>query len=155
MKSYVLFAISLILASCSQSPTSPVNNFQPVRPKTAEELRRELKVSEQRAPYTYLSAVNFTLEPNEVHGAGLFRKAKYDGYMLRGIIKSSATIARFKDATMHVTYLTETNTTIGVEDVVLYEYVNPSGSADFSMKVNPPSTMKTFSVSVTGATAVD
>lgn len=118
----------------------------------------ELKLQEQSSPADFLSA-SATLSPNrvEIREAGVFRDAEYgtDGYNLEGTVTNSATLARFKDVVLTVTFLSGTETVLEEQDYVLYEFVEPNATAAFSLHVYPPDATEKFNVSVKGATAAD
>lgn len=131
---------------------------QQERLKTAEELRMELELQEQISPNEYLSATA-TMSPNRVktREAGLFRDAEYgtDGYNIEGTIKNTATIARFKDVVLTVTFMSQTKTVIEEKDYVFYEFCEPNSTKAFSLHLYPPDATDRFNVTVKNATAVD
>jgi hypothetical protein len=144
-------------ASNTTSSTSP--SPETVRPKTPEELRQELKQTEQNNPTTYVHSFGETLTPNQVQTreAGLFRDAQYEiqGYWLKVSLKNSASVATFKDAIIKVSYISETNTVISTEQIPIYQILSPNGVIYYQNKVSPPADMKSFNVQVVGATPVN
>src|SRR5664280_2398534 len=88
--------ISIILIGCN-SCNSGTN---PLRQKSPEELRQELKETEHQNFNQYLT----------VHYNNADYKLWTDKYQIKGYIQNTASIARFKDAILTVTFLTETDT---------------------------------------------
>jgi hypothetical protein len=150
----LITATTLVFTSCNSGGSSS----QQERPKTPEELRMELKIQEQSSPVEYLSATA-TMSPKRVQtrAAGLFRDAEYgtDGYNIEGIIKNSATIARFKDVVLTVTFMSHTETVIEQKDYVFYEFYEPNSTESFSLHLYPPDATNKFNVSIKNATGVD
>lgn len=129
------------------------------RPKTPEELRQELKQQEQSNPRTYISTINEKMDPNVVmtKKAGIFSSAEYEtqGYILNGYIKNTASVARFKDVTLRVNYISETKSIISSEQFTIYQFVEPNGQIPFDVKTNPPTDYRTYSIDIINATAVN
>lgn len=144
-----LATLTVLLTSCG-SETS--------RPKTPEELRAELKQQELFNPTSYLDDKDVTLQPQrkKVRDAGLFRDAEYvdDGALIEGYIVNKATLAKFKDVVVKVTFYSQTETLIDEKSYVFYEYYEPNSTKHFSLKVDPPKAYKTFGFQVTDAKGV-
>jgi hypothetical protein len=153
LKTITLTILTIWLASCGGS-----SNYND-RPKTPEELRAELRQQELSNPLDYLEAKNVKLQPQEkkVRNAGLFRNAEYapDGAIIEGNFVNKATLAKFKDIVVKVSFYSQTKTLIEEKSYVLYEFYEPHSTKHFSMKIDvlPPAS-KTFSFEVTGATPV-
>jgi hypothetical protein len=151
---------SLIVAStfAFTSCNSGGSYSQQDRPKTPEELRMELKFQEQINPNKFLT-VSATMSPNKVkiREAGLFRDAEYgvDGYNIEGTITNTATIARFKDVVLTVTFMSQTETIIEEKDHVIYEYYEPNTTKEFSLHLYPPDATEIFNITLKNATAID
>ncbi len=147
------FALIVItsLWSCNGGGSFGINE----KPKSPEELRRELKIQEQAAPTRYLTISESTMKQNKIEDAGFFHGAKYDGYLVEGTILNTASIARFKDIFLSIKLFSKTQTVIEEKDYVIYEYYEPRGSKRFSIKVNPPEATEKFNVSVKSATPTE
>jgi hypothetical protein len=145
-----LFALA-ILVSCNSSGSSPV--FE--REKTPEELRMELKAQEQSNPTQYLS-VDAKMKDSiiQTRAEGFFHNAEYgkDGSVIKGLIKNSASVAKFKDVVLTVSYYSATETEIKSEDHIFYEFYEPNAAKPFSLHVHAPEAMKSFGVRVKNAT---
>jgi hypothetical protein len=105
-----LTALTIWLTSCGGGHTD--ND----RPKSPEELRAELEQQEQISPLTYLEDKNTTLQPQEkkVRNGGLFRDPEYapDGAIIEGDFINKATLAKFKDIVVKVSFYSKTKTLI-------------------------------------------
>lgn len=158
----ILFA-ALALTSCNNSSSSaasdnPASLENPERPKTPEELKAELGSQEKADPLSYLK-INATMSEDQVQTReeGIFHSAEYspDGNTIRGTISNSATIAKFKDVVLTVTFYSQTETAIETKDYVIYEFYGPNSTNNFELKVYPPETMAKFGVIIKGATPTE
>lgn len=127
-------------------------------PKTPEELKMELAAQEKAEPLTYLT-IDATMREDEVmtREEGLFHSAEYspDGNTIHGTITNTATIAKFKDVVLSVTFYSQTDTPIETKDFTIYEFYEPNKVSNFELKVYPPETMAKFGIEIKNATAVD
>lgn len=150
MKKIFLMVVLFALFSCKQEPP---------KPKTAEELKRELAFQERLNPTQYISVSNITMAENKIQTQkpGLFRSSKYkiDGSIITGVIKNSATIAKFKDVVLTVTFMSQTGTVIEQNDYVFYEFYNPNSMNSFNLKVYQPQATNQFNVTVKSAIAIN
>ncbi|KAA9338961.1 hypothetical protein [Adhaeribacter soli] len=69
-----------------------------------------------------------------IHSDGSFRKNLVGKWVIEGSIKSSATVATYKDVVLDVTYYSKTNSLIGSEQHTLYEYLTPRQTVKFKFK---------------------
>lgn len=127
---------------------------EPPKPKTAEELKKELKLQEISNSLSYVRIESAVMSKNMVKKATLFKDAKFDGYLIEGKIVNKATIAEFKDPKVKVTYYSQTESIIDTEAYVIYEFIPPSSSTDFQIKVYPPQAFSNFNVSIVDLTAI-
>lgn len=118
------------------------------REKTPDELKLELQMLENNNPLQYLELIQTTIQRNKIKEAGLFSSAKYDGYLITGKVKNSATLAKFKDLKLMVEFYSQTKTVIESKSYVKYEYFEPNTTKEFTLKVDPPEAMKGFGVSI-------
>jgi len=145
-------------SSCNNSQAgSFVNPPSPTPPvvKSTQELRRELAEREEVDPSAMLFAYGGIHENSVlVQKQFFFRPAVYqtDGQIINGFIRSKASVARFKDAVIRVTFYTETRTALQSVDTTLYKYFNPRTNIPFELKVYPPPQMKSFTMQVINAT---
>lgn len=157
MKTTILIFATLfvsVLNSCNNGSSSSE------RPKTAEELKMELKLQEEQNPLSYLDDNNVTLQQQnkKIKNGGLFRDPEYapDGAIIEGDFINSATLAKFKDIIVKVSFFSQTKTLIEEKQYVLYEYYNPHSTKHFTMKIDVlPQAYHSFSFEVTGATVVN
>jgi hypothetical protein len=54
---------------------------------------------------------------------------------VHGTITNSATVARYKDAVVRVTYYSKTKTVLGSKDYTIYELFEPHSTANFELKI--------------------
>jgi hypothetical protein len=128
------------------------------KPKTPEELKAELLKYELMNLMVYLDDKDVTLQQQrkKVRNAGLFRDAEYadDGALIKGSIINKATLAKYKDVKVRVTYYSKTKTLIQEKTYVFYEFYNPNSKKQFSLKVEPPIAYKTFGFELIDANGV-
>jgi hypothetical protein len=162
-KTIAILFVALAVTSCNNSnsysaPENPASVDNPENTKTPEELKAELGEQEKSDPLTYLK-VEATMSEDQVQtrNEGLFHSAEYspDGNTIRGTITNSATIAKFKDAVVTVTFYSQTKTAIETKDYIMYEFYAPNSTKNFELKVYPPETMVKFGIEITGATAAE
>lgn len=127
-------------------------------PKTAEELRQELKGQEELSPTTYLTIDDAKMREDQIQTreANFFQSAQYapDGNTIYGNIKNTASIARFKDVVVTVTFYSQTETEIETKDHIFYEFYEPNSLNYFELKVYPPEATASFNISVKNAVPV-
>ena len=78
-----------------------------------------------------------------------------DGQIITGFVRSKASVARFKDAVVRVTFYSETQALLQSVDTTLYKYFTPRMTVPFEMKVYPPPQMKSFTMQVISATPLN
>jgi hypothetical protein len=157
-KSFLILGVSAILAltGCNQGGGSSSNGSSNTeRPKTPEELRLELKQQEQSTPQQYLEISGTTMKHNMTRESGLFHDAEYDGWLVEGVIKNSASIAKFKDIVVSISLISQTGTVIEEKDYVIYEFYEPNTTKKFAIKIYPPEVTDKFNVNVKTAVAAE
>lgn len=122
----------------NQNSTYTNTSRQSVR--TESELRQDLSTKEGRNPKNYLS-VDYDLTYKVLSGQD----------KITGTIYNTATMATFKDVVLTVSYSTETNTSLGKENYVIYDYVYPGSSIPFTIKTYSPQGTKKIGVSIKSA----
>ncbi|MFM6935210.1 MAG: hypothetical protein ACKOXP_07180 [Flavobacteriales bacterium] len=105
--------------------------------RTESELRQDLSTKEARNPKNYLS-VDYNLTYKVLSGQE----------KISGTIFNSATLATFKDVELIVSYSTETNTSLGSENFIIYDYIYPGNSVPFTIKTYSPQGTKKIGVKV-------
>jgi hypothetical protein len=121
MKPYLklFILVPFILFSCS--------GRSHVRQKSPEELRFELKLSEQANPTKYLT-VKYSMDFKILAGQDV----------INGTIFNSASIAKFKDVVLTVTNITATDTELKSDDFAVYKFVEPNTKTDFEIRTTSP-----------------
>ena len=132
---FVFAFLSIIINSCKEA-----------REKTPEELKIELQILENDNPLQYLELLQTTIHKNKIKEAGIFSSAKYDGYLIKGKVSNSATLAKFKDLKVMVEFYSQTKTVIESKSFVMYDYYEPNSTKEFTLKVDAPDAMKGFGV---------
>lgn len=110
----------------------------PLRQKSPEELRQELKMTEHQNYNQYL-----TVQTNTAN-----YKLWTDNYAITGSIKSTSSLARFKDAVLTVTFLTETDTELKSVNFVVYKFIEPNATTDFEIRTKMPSATKKYNIRI-------
>ncbi|GAB3730729.1 hypothetical protein GCM10027594_12740 [Hymenobacter agri] len=137
--------LAVLFTSCSNANSYDGNSYTTVeaaRPKTAEELRAELLQREESAPTEFLQV-------NGTHHRNLI-----DQLVLEGDITSQATLARFKDPVLSVTWYSQTETELSTHEYPIYEIVQPQGTTHYKLKTNAPSEVATVSIGISDATPI-
>ncbi len=150
----VTVAITTFHACNSNSRSSSPSLDSVAKPKTVEDLKQELKEKEQSDPAAYLT-IRANLKENITQKPDLFHHTKTDGYFLAGLVKNSASIAKFKDAVYTLTYLSDTDSEIESKEITIYKFFNPNSTTEFEEKVYPPSGFKNFKIQIKTATPVN
>lgn len=136
----LIYVLTLTIIGCKEN-----------RQKTPAELKMELQMQENQNPLKYLKLENVKMQKNKIKDAGLFSSAKYDGYLITGQVKNSATMAKYKDLKLTVELYSKTKTVIENKSYVFYEYYEPNSTKDFTIKIDAPNAMKSFGTFVGGA----
>lgn len=140
----LLLALLPSLSSCSSSDSYRGLGLQAAAaPKTAAELRAELRAQEQDSPGDYLQLT------------GTYRRNLIDQLVLEGDIRNSATLASFKDPVVEVEWRSKTNTVIDRQHYRVYELVRPHRTVHFKLKTAAPDEVASVSMGVNEAVAVE
>lgn len=145
----------LFLSLCLSGCNFKGENTQSDRPKSPEELRLELRTQEQSNPLDYISTDQVTMKHNQTREEGIFNSAEYDGYLIQGNIKNTASIAKFKDVVLTINFLSQTGTIIEKNEKIIYEFYEPNSSKPFTIKVYPPEATSTFNVTLKNAASTE
>mgnify|MGYP000633585810 FL=1 len=110
--------------------------------KTEYELKQELKELERENPVDKVSA-------------------KYSNWknlvgemVVEGDCFSSSDLTTFKDVQIRVNFLSNTNTHLGSEKFVIYEYLKPRSSVHFKQKFMVPREVKNVSLEIIDASNI-
>ena len=57
---------------------------------------------------------------------------------VRGTIKNNATVANFKDVVVKATFLSQTETELGSQEYVIYDYFTANSTKQFELKIERP-----------------
>jgi len=111
--------------------------------KTPEQLREELKQKEMMNPANYII-------PTKKRRKNLIGETIFEG-----TLSNTASVANFKDVILKVTWLTKTNTSLGVSRYIVYEYIGAGKSAQYLIRTVGPSEYTNTQVAIESATPVE
>ena len=147
-----LFSAALLFTACQQECPSISTTA------SVADLSAVLETRESSDALFYLSTQDVTLKPQrkQLQRGGLFRQAKYeaDGAILSGSLTNSASIAKFKDAVLEVTYFSQTKSVIRVDEFTVYEFFEANSTTGFSYKIDTPSQVEEFKCKIVSAQPV-
>jgi hypothetical protein len=109
-------------SSTSSSNSDNSSNQEHSGQKTEQELKTDLRQTEESNPTKYLSV------------SGKWWLNFSNSTVIEGDIYSSATLATFKDVNLKVEFLSQTGTILGTDYFTVYQYVSPGRSAHFKQK---------------------
>ena len=107
--------------------------------KSIDELKDQIKGIEEKKPYAYLSGKGGVRRLNE----GSFFSPRYVNYF-KGHISNDATMATFKEVTLHVQFFASSGEKVGEQDITVHEFVLPQGKAGFEEKLNVTGEIQDF-----------
>jgi hypothetical protein len=143
----VLIFIACLVLGCT-------GNFHQ---KTAEELKADLKIQEEKIPVLHLQISNIVVTEQKklIKKGGWFSKDEYgpDGCLLTGEIKSNASIAKYQDVQLRVAYLSQTGSEIKYDLFTIYDFLEPYSIKKFEHHLYPPDDTKNYRVLITEAKA--
>lgn len=139
MKSFSFLFIIVFIVSCNNNNT---NSNDLTIPSTYEEKRKSLAEIEQESPTNFLKV------------EGTYRTNLVGRWVLEGSIFNTATTARYKDVVLEITYYSKTNTYLGSETKVFYEYFEPNSEKKFKIKVDGYGGTEKIGYNISSAIAV-
>ena len=146
MRDLSLLYLLVLLASCGSNLIK----------KSPEELRMEIKAQEQSSSTDYLVIEGGTiLTPGRVNEAGGLRDLEYDGYYVQGIIRNTATIAKFRDVVLTVQLYSQADTVFEEQDYMIHEFLDPGSFSVFSIQVDAPKVTEEYKVRIKSAATAD
>ena len=111
-----VFAVAVILNACNNNHNN--NGSYQEQVQSVEEIERSQPTNFLNASGTY----NQTLFGNNIK--------------VHGVIKNSATVANFKDVVVKVTYYSKTQTVIGRNNYIIYDFFPPHSEKTFELKID-------------------
>jgi hypothetical protein len=136
----IIMAIEKITKQNNRSENSDTAQIQ----QTYEEKKQTVEEIEISNPVNFLSVT------------GTFNKNFWgDKIKVHGIITSSATVAKYKDAVIRITYLSKTGTSLGSKEYNIYEIFAPNSNTKFELKVENYGDVKSIGIDLISATAVE
>ncbi len=118
----ISIATSLLNFSCNGNDSVSDQNSTTGSESSYEENVVSVEQEEQRYPLRFLST------------DGTYRKNLLGEWVCEGKISSEATVAVYKDIRIQISFYSKTETLIGTEDHIIYEYIKPGRSKSFKIK---------------------
>ncbi|KIX22440.1 hypothetical protein SY27_00890 [Flavobacterium sp. 316] len=134
-----------LLAICTFLTFSNCKEFDSFNtPKTAEQLKLELKIQEEVSPQDYLKA------------DGNYKENFWgDKLKINCIVKNNATLASYKDAVLKIRYFSKTKTEIANKEMILYEVFPPNSTKTIELKLKNYSDVNSIGWEIINAIPLD
>jgi PBP1b-binding outer membrane lipoprotein LpoB len=127
---FTVLVLLVIFNSCENSY---------VAPQTYEEKKVSLEDQEKENPTSFLQ-VEGTYRPNLI-----------GQYVIEGKIINSATVARYKDVTINIQFISKTESVIGSTQKTIYEFFEPGEQKRFKLKLDAPTGTNKVALDVVSA----
>ncbi|EJF08897.1 hypothetical protein O71_18186 [Pontibacter sp. BAB1700] len=88
---------------------------------------------------------------NFVDVDGTYRKNFIGEWVLEGKINSTATLAKYKDVVLDIKYYSKTETLIGRDREIIYDYLAPGSNVKFKIKTFGPKGAKSVGIDIADA----
>lgn len=158
----VLFVNTMFIVSCSNTKDEVIEqnkneeSFPPqLNEKTPAEMKQDLINYEKNNPLEFVGLGEAYLEEKniKVRDGNFFRRSEYkpDGYDIFINIYSKSTLASYKDFEIELSYVSQTNSTIKQETLMVYEFLYPDSSIDPSVHIYPPKEFSTINYKLLNA----
>ena len=134
---FILVCLTQACDSNSQTGYSQTGQEQDYKKQV-----RDVKVIEAAAPSDFLKV------------EGTYRKNLVGKTIIDGRVSSSATVVTYKDVNITIGFYSRTNTLIGSESYIIYDFVEAQKSKDFEIRVKAPKATNSVSINVVSATPV-
>ncbi len=131
----LIFSISIILFSCSESDSK-----QAAKEKDSYEATKEsLQDKEKKNPQNFLTVT------------GNNRNNLVGQTVVKGTITNKASVATYKDVDVKLDFYSKTKTLLETDKEIVYEIIGPGESKNFKTKYFAPKGTDSVVLSVTGA----
>ncbi len=121
--------------------TERLQNLKPI-----EDIRAELRAREAESITQFISGKAGVSQVDE----GSFFETKIVQYF-SGSLTNSAVMATVKDVRLNVDFYSKTNTKIGNQEIVIYEYIKPGSTINFKEQINIPEKVEDFKFQIIDA----
>ena len=128
-----LIILSFVLAACNSNEKTADGKDK------YEQTKEDLGVTEKKNPIRFLSV------------AGQDKKNLLRQTVIKGTITSSATVAKFKDVDIELSYFSSTGALLLKDHEVVYEMIAPGSSVNFKTKTYAPRGTDSVAMKVVGA----
>jgi hypothetical protein len=136
----ILFIIVSFCFIIFQSCQNKVNNFSGTN--LYESTKIDLKSQKINSPLKFLKVT------------GSFHKNFWGQLVINGNIYSSATIAKYKDITLRISFISQTNSLISESNSTIYDYFYPNSSKEFKLKLDAPKDTKNVNLNIENANSM-
>ena len=130
----VLFASAFFFASCNNEKNYNINSSDKY-----EKGKSSLEDIEKKAPEKFLTV------------SGNSRKNLLMQTVVKGKVFNNAKIVTYKDVAVKLKFYSKTGTLLEEDTDIIYETINPGGSASFKSKYFAPKGTDSVAMSITGA----
>lgn len=133
-----LIVIALGLSNCNSGSSGNYDTNS-----SYEEAKMTLEEKEKQNPTSFLLT------------DGTYRKALTGGWVLKGKISNTATIATFKDVVLEISFYSKTNTHLGTTQETVYEFFPAGQTKEFKLKTKAYKGTNAISWNIISATPAD
>ncbi|MEJ8802130.1 hypothetical protein [Pontibacter sp. H249] len=138
-KLLLFFALSSVLAGSLTGCDPGYSNSH----TSYEEAKLTLEQQEQMYPTNFLTA------------DGTYRRNLIGEWVIEGTVGSTATIAKYKDVVLTISYYSKTQTLLGTEQQTIYDYFSPGNKVKYKFKSFGFKGAKSIGIDVLGAAATN
>ncbi|MFT3912271.1 MAG: hypothetical protein QM737_22780 [Ferruginibacter sp.] len=113
----LLIVTAFVIVSCNSNSNSPIA-------PSYQDAKMTLKEKEEANPVQFIKA------------EGTYRRNLINQWVMEGKVTNTASVAVYKDVVIKFSFYSKTQTEIGSEQKVFYDYFKPNESKDFKVKSN-------------------
>jgi hypothetical protein len=133
-----LIVLTLGLSNCNSRSSGKYDTNS-----SYEETKMTLEEKEKQNPISFLLT------------DGTYRKALTGGWVLKGTISNSATIATYKDVVLEISFYSKTNTHLGTTQETVYEFFPAGQTKEFKLKTKAYKGTNAISWNIISATPAE
>lgn len=129
----VLFVMSSVFVSCNSDESAAEAKDK------YDQTKESLEVTEKKNPKRFLSVV------------GNDKKNLLGQRVIKGTVTNSATVAKFKDVDIELSFYSKTGALLEKDHEVIYETIAPGSSTNFKTKYFAPKGTDSVAMKIAGA----
>lgn len=134
--------LAFIISSCNQSYNGQ-NNSSSGTTNNYEEKVKSVEEQEKEEPTRFVKV------------SGTYRNNFFGNkVIIEGDIQNHATVASYKDIVVEVIFYSKTETELGRQNYIIYEYCSPNQSKDFKLKIAKVDGTEKCGLNVVSATPI-